>query len=157
MAGSKSGASVGKPAARGASAKTLARQQRAALAAARAERQERVDAAQVAWFDGVREVERADEALAAAQAKHTAAVQGAEAAKRDAVGRLLDEEQQPLDDVVVLLGGAGVVDESDLKRLRTEYRQAQQHTSTETVRDSAAVSSDAATDADSGGDAEAVA
>ncbi len=94
----------------GPTARQQARQRRAELEQARAALVARIEDEQIAFIE-------ADEKIA----RLTEELEQLHAARRDAVGRLVDDERQPVSDVAVLLG----IGEAEVKNLRKDYRAAQ--------------------------------
>lgn len=102
----------------GPTARQQARQRRAELEKARAALVARIEDEQIAFIE-------ADEKIT----RLTVELDDLHATRRDAVGRLVDDERQTVSDVAVLLG----ISETDVKTLRKDYRTARKTTSADST------------------------
>lgn len=138
------------------SARERARQARAELAARKREQQETIERHQVEFFAAQDDIDAFDAKIeqlraqiAQLEAEREASTTDARQRQQDAIGALVIDAGQSVDDVAVLLG----VSESDVKKARTTYRKKKANTSTPTPIPDAptAGSDDARTDDDDTG------
>lgn len=107
------------------SARDRARQARSELAARKREQQQTVETHQVAFFAAQDDIDAFDakikqlrEQIAKLEAERDASTAEARAVQQHAIGALVEEAKQAVEDVAVLLG----VTQAEVKKARTAYR-----------------------------------